>query len=141
MCAKSTCDVRGSCVVYKGPVWMCIVLGAFGEYPPVVSLQPHGCSVLLTLLLKADTDSVQSESPFNSRPTYLNLLFHNLHECFPLHHEKRSVRCADVGLNNSNTARWHCAYGAKYPATEGGRQCASFPFTLLLFAPINILHA
>lgn len=37
---------------------MCIVLGAFGEYPPVVSLQP----LLLTLLLKVDMDSEQKRS-------------------------------------------------------------------------------
>lgn len=50
---------------------MCIVLGVFGEYSPVVSLQP----LLLTLLLKADTDNKQSQLLVQSRPIYLNAVY------------------------------------------------------------------
>lgn len=38
-----TCDVCGSCEDTKDGCG-CVFLGAFGEYSPVFSLQPHGCS-------------------------------------------------------------------------------------------------
>lgn len=50
-----------------------------------------------------------------------------LHGHFPLHRNRRTVRYVDRDIKNLNFAEW--------------KQSASLCFTLLLFAPINVLHA